>query len=168
MYAIICWVLWTFSVEKKSKDGRNARLDMKMWGIWLELYVSKDLNLQRKLPAVIHTLTKIHKTDVCNFLRNIRVPDDYSSNLSRCADIANRKLTGLKSHDCHVYLQVLLPLVICDIVHQDVVNLIIELSIYFKAVCSKVLQPAQLLQLESDITVTLCKLEHIFSLSFLM
>ena len=76
---------------------------------------------------------------MCNFLRNIRVPDGYSSNLSRCADIANRKLTRLKSHDCYVYLQVLLPLAIRDIVHQDVADPITELSIYFKAVCSKVL-----------------------------
>ena len=114
----------------------------------------------------IHTLTRIQKSDVCNFLRNIRIPDGYSSNLSRCADIANRKLTGLKSHDCHVYLQVLLPLVIRGIVHQDVTDPIIELSIYFKAVCSKVLQHAQLLQLESDIAVILCKLEQIFSPSF--
>ena len=101
-----------------------------------------------------------------NFLKNIRVPDGYSSNLSRCADIANRKLIGLKSHDCHVYLQVLLPLTICGIVHQDITDLITELSIYFKTVCSKVLQPVQLLQLERDITVTLCKLEQIFYLSF--
>ena len=40
------------------------------------------------------------------------------------------------------------------------------MSIYFKTVYSKVLQPAQLLQLGSDITVTLCKLEQIFSPSF--
>ena len=96
---------------------------------------------------------------MCNFLRNIRVLDGYSSNLLRCADIANRKLTGLKIHDCHVYLQVLLPLAIRGIVHQDVADPIIELSIYFKTVCSKVLQPTQILQLESDIAVTLCKLE---------
>ena len=57
----------------KNKDGRNARLDMKRWGIRPELHVSKDPNLQRKLSAIIHILTRIHKTDVCNFLRNIRV-----------------------------------------------------------------------------------------------
>ena len=59
-----------------------------------------------------------------------------------------------------------MPLVIRGIVHQDVADPITKLSIYFKAVCSKVLQPAQLLQLESDIAVTLCKLEQIFSPSF--
>ena len=75
-----------------------------MWRIQSELHVSKDSNLQRKLSVVIHTLNRIQKSDVCKFLRNIRVPDGYSSNLSRCADIANQKLTGLKSHDCHVYL----------------------------------------------------------------
>ena len=107
--------------------------------------MSKDPNLQIKLPTAIHTSTRIQKTDVCNFLRNIRVPDGYFSNLSRCADIANRKLIGLKSYDCHVYLQVLLPLTIRGIVHQDIANPITKLSIYFKAVCSKVLQPAQLL-----------------------
>ena len=105
---------------------------------------------------------------MCKFLRNIRIPDGYSSNLSRCANIANRKLTRLKSHDCHVYLQVLLSLAIRGIVHKDVADLITELSIYFKVVCSKVLQPAQLLSLKNDIAVTLCKLEQIFLHHFLM
>ena len=60
----------------------------------------------------------------------------------------------------------MLPLTIRGIVHQDVAHPITKLSIYFKTVCSKVLQPAQLLQLESDIAVTLYKLEQIFPPSF--
>ena len=75
--------------EKKNKDGCNAHLDMEMWGIRPELHVSKDPNLQRNIPAAIHTLNRIQKSDVCKFLRNIRIPYAYSSNLSRCVDIVN-------------------------------------------------------------------------------
>ena len=47
--------------------------------------MSNDPNIQKKLLTATHTLNKIQKSDVCKFLSNIRIPDDYSSNLSRCA-----------------------------------------------------------------------------------
>ena len=45
-------------------------------------------------------------------LKKIKVPDGYSSNISRCVDVQARKVTGLKSHDSHVLMQQLLSLAI--------------------------------------------------------
>ncbi|KAK2429738.1 hypothetical protein QL285_028152 [Trifolium repens] len=36
--------------------------------------------------------------------------DGYSSNLARCAIVDNGRMRGMKSHDCHVFLQSLLPI----------------------------------------------------------
>ncbi|XP_060186727.1 uncharacterized protein LOC132616141 isoform X3 [Lycium barbarum] len=36
--------------------------------------------------------------------------DGYSSNISRCVDVNQRRLFGLKSHDCHILMQQLLPI----------------------------------------------------------
>ena len=43
---------------------------------------------------------------------------------------------------------------------------LIELSIFFKELCSNVLNPKDLDDLENKIAITLCKLEKIFSLVF--
>ncbi|WVZ21047.1 hypothetical protein V8G54_008369 [Vigna mungo] len=40
----------------------------------------------------------------------LRMPDGYSSNLSRCVDVNRGKLIGMKSHDCHVFMECLLPI----------------------------------------------------------
>ena len=77
-----------------------------------------------------------------------------------------RKIYGLKSHDCHVLMQQLLPLTIRGVLHKNVSGAIIELCNFFKQLCSKVLSTNQLQRLDNDIIVTLCKLERIFPPSF--
>lgn len=31
--------------------------------------------------------------------------DDYVSNLHRCVDIEQGRMVGMKSHDCHVFME---------------------------------------------------------------
>ena len=77
-----------------------------------------------------------------------------------------RKIFGLKSHDCHVLMQQLIPLVIRGVLHKNVCVVIVELCSFFRQLCSKVLKTNQLEHLENDIIVTLCKLERILPPSF--
>ena len=77
-----------------------------------------------------------------------------------------RKIFGLKSHDCHILMQQLLPLAIRGVLHNNVCAVIVELCSFFKQLCSKVLKTNQLEHLENDIIVTLCKLKRIFPPSF--
>ena len=93
----------------------------------------------------------------------MKVPDDYASNISQCKQVNERKIFRLKSHDCHVLMQQLLPLAICGVLHKNVCPAIVELCSFFKQLCSKVLKTNQLGHLQNDIIVTLCKLERIFS-----
>jgi len=38
------------------------------------------------------------------------MPDGYSSNLARCANIEKgSSIHGMKSHDCHVFMETLIP-----------------------------------------------------------
>jgi hypothetical protein len=37
-------------------------------------------------------------------LRNVRVPDGYVSNISRCVKLKKHTISGLKSHDSHVLM----------------------------------------------------------------
>ena len=101
--------------------------------------------------------------EFCKFLKEVKVPYGYASNISWCINVNERKIFGLKSHDCHVLMQQLLPLAIRGVQHKNGCAAIVELCSFFKQLCSKVLKTDQL---ENDIIVTLCKLERIFSPSF--
>jgi hypothetical protein len=60
----------------------------------------------------------------------------------------------------------LLSLAIRGNLNEQVSGLLIELSIFFRQLCSKVLRVNQLEKMEKDIALTLCKLEMIFPPSF--
>ncbi|XP_038972859.1 uncharacterized protein LOC120104948 [Phoenix dactylifera] len=99
-------------------------------------------------------------------LKNLKVPDGYSSNISRCVNLKERKLSNLKSHDCHILMQDIFPLALRSSTPKQVFAIVSQLSSFFKALCSKVLDPKELDQLESNIALTLCNMEKIFPPGF--
>ncbi len=90
------------------------------------------------------------------------MPDGYASNIKRCVC----KVSGLKTHDCHVIFQKLLPIAIRDILPEDVVIPLIQLSRFFNAICSKELSVDDLESMSNSIAETLCRLEMVFPPAF--
>jgi len=76
------------------------------------------------------------------------------------------KLLGLKSHDCHVLMQDLLPVAIRGILPKNVRQVITRLCQFFNAICRKVIDPTRLDELEDEGIILLCQLEMYFPPSF--
>jgi len=76
------------------------------------------------------------------------------------------KLVGLKSHDCHVLIQQLLPVVIRGILPKSVRHVITRLCMFFNSICQKVIDLATLDDLENEAIVILCQLKMYFPPSF--
>lgn len=36
--------------------------------------------------------------------------DGYASNLFRCADVTKGRMKGIKTHDCHIFMECFLPI----------------------------------------------------------
>ena len=72
----------------------------------------------------------------------------------------------MKSHDCHVFIQRLLPIAFKDLLPEPIWNPLTEVSLFFRALCSFILTIDQMEKLEASIIVTLCKLEKIFPPGF--
>ena len=152
-------------IDGKSKDNMNSRLDLQAMGIRDQLHPIERGN-KVILHAAWYSLTSNEKKELCKFFKKMKVSDGYASNISRCIQVHERKIFELKSHDCHVLMQQLLPLMIRGVLHKNDCAAIIELCSFFKQLCSKVLKTDQLEHLQNDIIVTLCKLERIFPPSF--
>ena len=73
------------------------------------------------------------------------------------------KLGNIKSHNCHVMMQVFLPIAICRILPKHVRYAITKLLSFFNTKCSLVLDPFKLNALQVDVIETLCKFEMYFS-----
>ena len=76
--------------------------------------------------------------------------------------IKDLKLINLKSHDCHILMQQLLPVAIRGVLLKEVCNTIIWLCYFFNSICSKVIDHSKLQQLQDEVVVTLCLLEKYF------
>ncbi|XP_058002287.1 uncharacterized protein LOC131179456 [Hevea brasiliensis] len=95
------------NVEGKTKDNVKSREDLKEFCHRPEL--ERDM-ATGKYPKACYTLDKQSKAVLCEWLKNLRFPDGYVSNMGRCIDMRKLKLFGMKSHDCHVFMQRLLPI----------------------------------------------------------
>ena len=56
------------------------------------------------IPSTPFALNKEKKKALCEWIKDLKLPDGYASNLSRCVDVQGDKLHGLKSHDYHVIM----------------------------------------------------------------
>jgi len=75
-------------------------------------------------------------------------------------------LSGLKTHDCLVILQELLPIALRRSADKRVTSVLIELCSYFRVLCSKVLKFKELELLVEKIAQTMSNMETIFLPSF--
>lgn len=96
----------------------------------------------------------------------MKFPDGYASNISRNVNVDEGTVSGLKSHDCHVLMQRLLPVGIRKDLKKSIYSPLVELSSFFQQICAKTLRVADLDKLEENIVMTLCKLEKIFPPAF--
>src|SRR6185312_16393231 len=95
-------------------------------------------------------------------LSSIKVPSGYSSNIKEILDLAKKKFTNLKSHDCHVFMTELLPFVLREILPENVRLTIVKLCAILNAISHKVIDPEKLIKLQNDVGQCLVGFELIF------
>jgi Domain of unknown function (DUF4218) len=95
----------------------------------------------------------------------VKFPDGYASNWSRCVNLTNCTFVGLKSHD-YIFMERLLPLAFRDFIPDSIWGLLCEISSVFREICAKELDPYRIEQLEKYIMITMCKLEKHFPPAF--
>jgi len=152
-------------IDNKSKDNLAARFDLEEMGIRKELH-AKLVDDKYHMPSACFNLSLKQKEIFCKALHSLKLPDGYSSNISRCVKLKERSIKGMKSHDCHMLMQQLLPLALCKSTNPNVASVLIDLCKYFNVICSKTINVSHMEQLEKEIVITLCKLETLFPPSF--
>ncbi|XP_065855861.1 uncharacterized protein [Euphorbia lathyris] len=153
------------NLDGKSKDNYKERLDLIDMNIRHELHPTGHASSIR-LPHACYTMSSQEKEIFLTVLKNMKVPDGYASNISRCVNLKERKIINLKSHDCHVLMQDILPIALRTCLPRQVLAVVTELCSFFKALCSKTLDLNELNLLESKVAETLCRLEKTFLPSF--
>jgi hypothetical protein len=153
------------NIEGKTKDTIKARRDLQLMGIRKELHVQQNGENYR-MPLAKYTLTRDEKKGLCEWLKCVKFPDGYASNIGRCVNKVPGKISGMKSHDCHVFLQRLLPVAIRNLSTPEIRSTLTEFSNFFIQLCARTLKVDILKQMQDDIIIILCKMEKIFPPAF--
>ncbi|KAL5554060.1 hypothetical protein UlMin_041461 [Ulmus minor] len=149
----------------KSKDTDNARRDLAKLGIRHELHLFEDGNKLMK-PAADYTFSDANRRKFCRFIRSVKFPDGFASNLSKNVAQNDSRLLGLKSHDCHVIMQRLLPVGCRSLVNKNIWSTIVELCTFFKQLCASTVNVSDMVEAQNQLVLILCKLERIFPPAF--
>ncbi|KAL0463211.1 UNVERIFIED_CONTAM: hypothetical protein Slati_0208700 [Sesamum latifolium] len=118
------------------------------------------------MPKEVYTLTKDQKRKVCEWVKCLRFPDGYPSNLSRCIDMTELRLHGMKTHNCHIFLQKLIPVVFREMVPEHVWSALMEVSLMFQVLCSTTLDIRKVQELKDSVAVIICNFGKVFPPTF--
>ncbi|XP_019255072.1 PREDICTED: uncharacterized protein LOC109233652 [Nicotiana attenuata] len=154
-------------IPGKTKDHANARYDLKEMGIRKNLQPKDTKDGKRtKFAKACFSMTNGEKSVFCGVLKTAKLPDGSASNISRCVQLDERKLSGYKTHDAHFMLHYLLPIPVKSILPDHVAIPLIRLSSFFRRLCQKVITMEELDCLEIEIRETTNQLERIFPPTF--
>ncbi|WVZ83970.1 hypothetical protein U9M48_031056 [Paspalum notatum var. saurae] len=102
-------LLWTFlRVEGKTKDTISARIDLENLGIRKELHLVQNGDSYVR-PHACYTMTNDQRAAFCKFLRDVKFPDGYAANLTRCVDEDGHKVDVLQR------MKVEIPIILCKL-----------------------------------------------------
>ncbi len=99
-----------------------------------------------------------------DYLKSLKVPTEYCN--APLKHVAKEKLSAMKAHDWHIFMQQLLSLCLRGLMDQRTRIAIMRLSRIFRRICAKVLHLADMGTLREDEAITMCMLEITMPLSF--
>lgn len=146
---------------------QNIRQMLILLGSRSHLNLVEKPNNRWEKPRAPYYLTRAQKRDVMKWFMEIKFPDGYAANLRRGVNTEQLKIHGLKSHDYHIFMERLLPVMIRGFVNKDVWVALAELSYFYRMLCAKEIDPIQMLQLEQNIPIIICKVGETLPAEFL-
>ncbi|GLT96598.1 hypothetical protein SLE2022_142080 [Rubroshorea leprosula] len=117
-------------------------------------------------PNATYVLTREQRALVCQWLKELRFPNGYASNIAQCANMQELRLSKMKSHDCHVFMQRPLPIAFRDLLIEEVWGPLTEVSNFFRALTASIIRVSNMEMWEGKIVKTICKLEKVFPPAF--
>nr|GEY68423.1 hypothetical protein [Tanacetum cinerariifolium] len=125
-------ILYTLLMNYKSKDTTKARQDLERLGIRSGLWLSQNKNRKCSNPQATYSFIPEDRKKFCQFIKGVKLPDGFGSNFKHKVTDNDTNITGLKSHDCHIMMQRLLPYGLQQYLAPDVAKPLIELCLFFK------------------------------------
>jgi len=153
-------------IQGKTKDHVIARYNLQDMGIRKNLHPWELDGGRVQFAKSCFSMNAHEKSIFCTILKSAKLADGIASNISKCVNVREKKISGYKSHNAHFMLHYLLQIPIRCTMLDVVVGPLIRLGSFFHSLCQKVIQVQDLDYLEANIVEILCQMETIFPPSF--
>lgn len=146
----------------KTKDNFKARVDLG------NICNRPTLMLRENggKPRAEFALRPNERKEVMKWMKDLKFPDGYGAGFRRSVNLKTMKINGLKSHDYHIMMERLIPVMLRGYINEEVWKAIAELSYFYRQLCAKEILKEMMQKLEESAPVLLCKLEKIFPPAF--
>ncbi|KAM6574690.1 hypothetical protein CsatA_023017 [Cannabis sativa] len=159
-------LLGTILDNDKSKDTTNARHDLKKLGVREWLWIYEDERGKLLKPHAPSVLKPDDRLQFCKFIKDVKFPDGFFSNMKKKVNKNLTNVIGLKSHDCRVIMQRLLSVGVRKFLPNAISTTISELCNFFRHICSRTINVKDMEVAQQDLILILCKMESIFPPAF--
>nr|GEV46199.1 hypothetical protein [Tanacetum cinerariifolium] len=147
---------------EKSKVTAKAKQDLQRLGIQSGLWLGQTKNGKCLKPQAAYSFTPEDRKKFCQFIKRVKLPDGFGSCFKHKVTDNDTNITGLKSHDCHIMMQRLLPYGLQNYLPDKIAKPIIELCSLFKQICSTTLMEDDMLKDQIKVVDIMCDLELIY------
>ncbi|GJT95863.1 hypothetical protein Tco_1091381 [Tanacetum coccineum] len=146
------------------KIKRNVEVELN----WTKrpLWLTKNHKGKIVKPQAAYSFTPENRKKFCQYIKGVKLPDGFGSCFKHKVTDNDTNITGLKSHDCHIMMQRLLPYGLQNYLPDNIAKPIIELSSLFKQLCSATLMEDDMLKASVKVVEILCELERIYPPAF--
>jgi hypothetical protein len=133
----------------KTKGNMNAQKDL------TELCncPSLDLKVTGGKSRASFCLKPQQKKEVMCWMKGLKFLDGYAAGLRRSVNMTTEKLIGLKSHDYHIIMKRLMPIMFRGYFDDAMWMVLVELSYFYRQLCATI---EMMQKLENEISVLLC------------
>jgi hypothetical protein len=94
-----------FDVTCFSKDNANARIDLVDLCNHPSLVPKINAKRNLKRTHAPYCLKPAERKEILRWLKKLKFPDCYASNIKRAVNVSTSKLNGLKSSDYHIIIE---------------------------------------------------------------
>ena len=133
-------VLGLLGVYGKSKDTLEARRDMQQLAGQQGLQPEKRDKGRHYLKPASYNMSKEEKESMFDCLNSINVPSGYS-NIQGTINVKEKKIQNLKSHDCHILMTQLLPVILRGVLPENVRLAVVKLCAFMNEISQKAINP---------------------------
>jgi hypothetical protein len=104
-------------------------------------------------------LKPAERKKILKWLKKLKFSDRYTANIKRAVNADTGKLNGLKSHNYHIIMERLLPVILRGYFDTDLWNMFTELSYFYTQLCAKQVSKTMMQKFEKEILILVCKME---------